>query len=145
MTIAVHVADSDAELERVSGVLMELRNGLNKDELIARIKEQQRQGYQIVYAEADGVVAGVAGFIVGSKLAWGKHIYVDDLVTSEDFRSSGIGSRLIDWLKSYAREQSCKEIHLDSGVQRFAAHRFYLRHGFNIASHHFSIAELADC
>lgn len=90
------------------------------------------------------MVAGVAGFVVGNKLAWGKHIYIADLVTSEGYRSSGVGGRLIDWLKSYARERGCKQIHLDSGVQRFSAHRFYLRHGFNIVSHHFSIMDLAE-
>ena len=30
-----------------------------------------------------------------------------------------------------------------SGVQRFGAHRFYLRHGMNITSHHFQL-ELRD-
>jgi hypothetical protein len=28
---------------------------------------------------------------------------------------------------------------LDSGVQRFGAHRFYLRRRMNITSHHFAI------
>jgi hypothetical protein len=49
---------------------------------------------------------------------------------------------MIEWLKAHARELGCRQLHLDSGVQRFGAHRFYLRHGFNIASHHFSIVDL---
>ena len=48
----------------------------------------------------------------------------------------------MDWLKCHARENECEQIHLDSGVQRFPAHRFYLREGFDIASHHFSIVKL---
>lgn len=31
------------------------------------------------------------------------------------------------------------ELHLDSGVQRYGAHRFYLRHGMDITSHHFRL------
>jgi len=42
----------------------------------------------------------------------------------------------------HAHERGCGQVHLDSGVQRFAAHRFYLRNGFDIASHHFSVKEL---
>ncbi|WP_448213937.1 GNAT family N-acetyltransferase [Colwellia sp. MEBiC06753] len=80
--------------------------------------------------------------MIGEKLAWGKHIYIDDLVTNQQYRSTGVGTLLIDWLKQYAKAQGCQQLHLDSGEQRFAAHRFYLRHGFNIASHHFSITEL---
>ena len=49
---------------------------------------------------------------------------------------------MMDWLKGHAREHGCGQIHLDSGIQRFPAHRFYLREGFNIASHHFSIVGL---
>lgn len=138
----VRLVESDDQLERVSPVLLQLRSDFTKEGLIAQIKEQQEHGYRLAYVEAEGAVLCVAGFVVGTKLAWRRHIYVDDLVTDERHRSSGAGATLIDWLKSYARELGCTQMHLDSGVQRFAAHRFYLRHGFNIASHHFSITDL---
>lgn len=138
----IHLAEHDAELERVVNVLLELRTTFGKDDLLAQIKEQQRGGYQIAYAQHDGEVVAVAGFVIGTKLAWGKHIYVDDLVTAERHRSEGAGGQLIAWLKTYARELGCDQLRLDSGVQRFGAHRFYLREGFNIASHHFSVTGL---
>ena len=144
MTMEVRLVESDAQLEMISGVLLQLRSSFDKESLVAQIKEQQKRGYELAYVESDGTVLCVAGFVVSVKLAWGKHIYIDDLVTDERYRSSGAGGRLIDWFKSYARERGCKQIHLDSGVQNFAAHRFYLRRGFNIASHHFSIKDLAE-
>lgn len=137
--MTVHVAESDAELRRVSGVLLQLRPTFSTESLIAQIKEQMRLGYRVAYVESAGEVLCVAGFVVGTKLAWGKHIYVDDLVTAEHRRSKGAGATMISWLKSHARSQGCRQLHLDSGVQRFAAHKFYLREGFKIASHHFSI------
>ena len=138
----VELAESDSDLEKISGVLLQLRPSFDKQGLIAQIKEQQKYGYRIAYVESSGTVLCVAGFVVGTKLAWGKHIYIDDLVTDERHRSSGAGGFLIDWFKAYARSHGCEQIHLDSGVQRFAAHRFYLRKGFDIASHHFSITDL---
>jgi hypothetical protein len=36
----------------------------------------------------------------------------------------------------YARSQNCQQLTIDSGVQRFAAHRFYLMQRMNITSHH---------
>jgi len=135
----IRVAESDTQLESVSGVLLQLRTAFTKKELLAQIKEQKQHGYQIAYVESEGEVLCVAGFVVGTKLAWGKHIYVDDLVTAERHRSRGAGAKMLEWLKSYARDLDCRELHLDSGVQRFGAHRFYLREGFDIASHHFSI------
>lgn len=139
----IDIAESDSDLERISGVMLQLRTAFGKQALIAQIKEQMREGYKIAYVESDGEVLCVAGFVVGTKLAWGKHIYVDDLVTADRHRSKGAGAKMIDWLKDHARELGCEQLHLDSGVQRFGAHRFYLRHGFDISSHHFAIANLA--
>jgi hypothetical protein len=51
---------------------------------------------------------------------------------------------MLSWLKSHARELGCSQLHLDSGVQRFTAHRFYVREGFKISSHHFSITDLSS-
>ena len=139
----LHVAETDADLRKISGVLLQLRPAFAAERLVAQIKEQMRQGYRIAYVEEAGEVLCVAGFVVATKLAWGKHVYVDDLVTAEHRRSKGAGAKMIAWLKAYALEQGCTQLHLDSGVQRFGAHRFYLREGFDIGSHHFSITDLA--
>lgn len=139
----VRTVETDADLERVSDVLLQLRTGLDRAELLSHIRAMLPEGYQLAYVEQDGDVLCVAGFVITLKLAWGKHLYVDDLVTDERYRSRGAGTSMIKWLKSYAKEHGCEQIHLDSGVQRFAAHRFYLRNGFDISSHHFSITDLA--
>lgn len=138
----VRLAESDSDLERLSSVLLQLRPAFTKETLIARIKEQKLEGFQVAYVEQAGEVLCVAGFVVGTKLAWGKHIYVDDLVTDESRRSTGAGKVMIDWLKAHARELGCQTLQLDSGVQRFRAHGFYLREGFHISSHHFAISDL---
>ena len=135
----VKLAQDNQALEKIAPILRQLRTQFSQTALIEKIRQQQESGYQIAYVEQDGQVLCVAGFVIGEKLAWGKHIYVDDLVTDEQYRSTGAGGHMLAWLKNYARDNQCKQIHLDSGVQRFPAHRFYLNHGFNIASHHFSI------
>ncbi|NNC63677.1 MAG: GNAT family N-acetyltransferase [Gammaproteobacteria bacterium] len=136
------LAESDAELERIAPVMLQLRSHFDAHSLFERIKLQQADGYQVAYVESDGQVLCVAGFVLGFKLAWGKHVYVDDLITDESRRSSGAGKCMVDWLKAYAREQGCEQLHLDSGVTRFAAHKFYLREGFRISSHHMAITDL---
>jgi GNAT superfamily N-acetyltransferase len=140
----IKIAESDSELALLSEVLLELRPAFDKRSLIDQIKAQQREGYRVAYLESAGEVRCVAGFVIGTKLAWGRHMYVDDLVTAERHRSTGVGARMMDWLKSHALAQGCRQLHLDSGVQRFGAHRFYLREGFNIGSHHFSITDLSE-
>ena len=140
----VHLVKLESELPFVAEVLLQLRPQYNKDSIIKQIKKQQKSGYQIAYVKSGENILCVAGFVVGEKIAWGKHIYIDDLVTNEKFRSSGVGSFIIDWFKSHCKELGCGQLHLDSGIQKFPAHRFYLRERFNIASHHFSITDICS-
>jgi len=136
----VKTVETDADLNRVAPVLLELRDQFKSEaELIKQIKQQQNEGYKIAFVENEEEVLCVAGFVINQKLAWQKHIYVDDLITSSNKRSSGAGKAMMDWLKHHCSETGCKQLHLDSGVQRFAAHKFYLREGFSINSHHFAM------
>jgi GNAT superfamily N-acetyltransferase len=136
---AIRLAESDADIERCFPVMAQLRPHLTKDDFIRRVKLQRQEGYQLAYAEDEGAVRSVAGFRIMNMLAHGHFLYVDDLVTDENARSKGYGDLLFDWLVNYARDEGCEKFQLDSGVQRFSAHRFYLRKRMEIASHHFSL------
>ena len=81
----------------------------------------------------------MAGFRILNLLFSGRTLYIDDLVTRDSDRSRGFGAALFDWLVEHAKEQGCEHLTLDSGVQRFAAHRFYLNRGMDITSHHFEL------
>ena len=103
--------------------MRELRPHIQIIDFTARVLNQQKEGYQLVYLELDGVVRSVAGFRILSLLFSGSTLYVDDLVTHDSDRSRGFGAALFDWLVEYAKERECEHLTLDSGVQRFAAHR----------------------
>ncbi|PIE44456.1 MAG: GNAT family N-acetyltransferase [Gammaproteobacteria bacterium] len=101
-------------------------------------------GYRVAYVKSSNDILAVAGLSTGVKLAWGKSICFDDQVTNSRHRSTGDGKSFIDWFNADALEKGCEQIHLDSVVPRFPAHRFYLREGFVVASHHFSISAVND-
>ena len=98
------------------------------------------EGYRLaasfIPAREDAVA--VAGFRFLHTLAWGKLLYIDDLVTLPEFRSGGHGDLLMEWLFAEATRLGCEQLHLDSGHHRHGAHRFYLNHGMRIDCHHFS-------
>jgi GNAT superfamily N-acetyltransferase len=135
----VYFAQTDDAVLRCFPVMAELRTHLVVDEFVVRVRRQEKQGYQLVFLEDNGAVKAVAGFRIGEFLCWGKILYVDDLVTTAGARSQGYGQQLFDWLLAHACEQGCAEFHLDSGVEKFAAHRFYLRNRMNITAHHFAL------
>jgi GNAT superfamily N-acetyltransferase len=117
-----------------------LRPHLQPEEFVERVRRQEREdGYRIAFLETDGAVHCVAGYRLSENLAWGRFLYVDDLVTAEQHRSHGHGEQVFEWLVQQAREAGCDEFHLDSGVQRFGAHRFYLARRMDITAHHFAL------
>ena len=134
-------AESDNEIKRCFRVMQELRTHLKDEaEFLQRVKRQQDMaGYKLIYLEDNGEIKSAAGIRISECLAWGKFLYVDDLVTLSSERSKGYGEKLFDWLDSYARQNNCGQLHLDSGVRRFDAHRFYLKKRMDITSHHFAL------
>lgn len=138
----VQLADQHTPIRDIAEVLKQLRPQFSLSHIEKQINKQMQNGYQVAYIEKEGKILSVAGFVIGEKLAWGKHIYVDDFVSNEEHRSYGAGRTMMKWLRSFAQENGCQQMHLDSGVQRYMAHKFYLREGFIIASHHFSISPL---
>ena len=135
----IGLADTPEQVGRCSSVMRELRPHIKAIDFAARVLQQQEEGYQLVFLELDGVVRSVAGFRIFNLLFSGRTLYIDDLVTHDSDRSRGFGAALFDWLVEYAKEQACQHLTLDSGVQRFAAHRFYLKRGMDITSHHFDL------
>lgn len=138
-TVEVREMLSDAETAATFRVMRALRPHLVENEYPAMLRRMREGGYRLA-AVLDGEVRCVAGFRVQEFLYAGRHLYVDDLITAEDARSEGHGARMLRWLEGTAREESCGQLHLDSGVQRGDAHRFYFREGMRISSFHLSKA-----
>lgn len=135
----IRLADSDQDITRCIPVMQQLRPHIPQTDFLPRIRRQMQQGYRLAMLERDNAVVALAGFRLSENLAWGRFLYVDDLITDESQRSSGAGKALFDGLVDIARNEDCQQLHLDSGVQRFDAHRFYLREGMHIAGHHFTL------
>ena len=137
--MAIHIAESEDDLRRCYSVIRELRTHLSEDQFLRQVREQQAMGYRVAYIQSSGKPVAVAGYRFGRCLAWGRFMYVDDLVTIASERSQGYGAALLTWLQNQARQAGCDELHLDSGIQRTDAHRFYEREGMSKTSYHYKL------
>jgi hypothetical protein len=133
------IASTDNEIADCYAVMSELRPHIKAEEFVARVQHQTEIADYQLACLIDDVVKEVAGFRISQNLAWGNFLYLDDLVAKSSDRSKGYGGALFDWLVNYAREKDCDQFHLDSGVHRFAAHRFYLAKRMAIEAHHFGL------
>lgn len=136
----VELAPGEPRLADAFEVMLELRSSRSADELEQLYAEgHARSGYRILALFDGGGCRAVAGFRVLTSFAHGRHLYVDDLVTAERWRSQGYGERLEAAIRELARAEGCVQVRLDSGVQRRRAHRFYFRRGYSIASFNFAL------
>ena len=134
----IRVLQASDDILRCFPLMADLRPHLREDEFVARVQRQQRNhGYRLAILEEEGAIRAVAGFRIGESLAWGRFLYVDDLVAAASVRFRGYGQQLFDWLLAEARREGCEQLHLDSGVQRHPARGFYLKNRLHITSHHF--------
>ena len=139
-TGTISLATTPQDVARCHAVMRELRPHYDDEaRFVADVMEQRETGFQLAFIEWENVVRSVAGFRVTRNLSWGRHLFVDDLVTREQDHGTGFGSQLFEWLIAEARRQGCESVQLDSGVKRYGAHRFYHVRGMSIIAHHFSL------
>jgi hypothetical protein len=141
----VEVAPGESRFREALEVMRELRTTRSVEELERLFGDASREGgYRLLALFEGGECRAVAGFRVVTSFAHGRHLYVDDLVTGEMWRSHAYGERIELRLRELAREAGCGQIRLDSGVQRKRAHRFYFRRGYAIESFNFGAPLDAD-
>jgi len=132
-------AETDEQVLHCFDLLHLLRPHLLKEAFVEQVRKQEKEGYQLVFIKDHEETRSVAGYRICNHLAWGKTLYVDDLITSPEARGIGFGTHLIKWLMGEAKKQGCDSIHLDTGIERDEAHRLYLNLGLKIDCLHLSM------
>lgn len=126
-------------------VMRQLRPHLTDEHaFVEQVQRQLEEGYHLVYYQDAEEVKALIGFRFLEFLAWGKVLYIDDLITDSAARRNGYGGKLLNWVIEQAKHAKCSQVHLDSGPQRYDAHRLYLNYGFKIIGHHFALEPIIE-
>ncbi len=128
------------DLARAWPVMRELRGHLTEERWLELMDVMAPDGYRLLALEDDeGEVRALAGIRVSTNLYYGRHLWVDELVTAPDARSRGHGRELLGYVHELALEEGCEVVALSSGLRRADAHRFYEQHmGYDKASFTFT-------
>ena len=131
---------TESEIRATFPVMKQLRTHLTEDKYVEMVQRQRElHNYHVVAVIEEEQIQAVAGYRISECLSFGHFLYVDDLITDERARSKNHGKELMAWLVDEAKKHGCGQLHLDSGVQRHAAHRFYLRERMDITAYHFAL------
>lgn len=109
-------------------VVNQLRDHLTEETYLEYLAEMREQGYRLFALFDDDRIVSVAGVSSKTNFYNGRHLFVYDLVTREDRRSEGYGTRLMEFVERWARARGHESIVLESGLWRDDAHRFYEEH-----------------
>jgi GNAT superfamily N-acetyltransferase len=133
----VELPPADPRLTAVYPVMHELRDHLSEDEFRARYEAGYPDGYRLAALFDGDDCRAAAGYRLATNLVSGRHMYIDDVVTADAWRSHGYGRLLNKYLYELARNEGCTSVQLDSATHRSKAHRFYFRERYSITSFHF--------
>ncbi|MFI6003699.1 GNAT family N-acetyltransferase [Streptomyces sp. NPDC051366] len=103
-------------------------------EAFKRLADDPHQ--HVVVAVREGRVVGTLQLTIvpGLSRKGATRAIIEGVRVHADERSSGLGTRFIQWAVERARRENCQLVQLTSDVTRTDAHRFYERLGFT-ASH----------
>ena len=96
----------------------------------------QEDNKKILVAEIENSkIIGMVSIVFLSRLNQNTlEMYVPELIVSQNYRSNGIGKKLINFSIDIGKEKKCHRMRLESGNQRTESHKFYRNLGFENSS-----------
>lgn len=90
----------------------------------------KRDDRRVFVAEDGGHIIGVATYFILTDFITGKKFaHIDDFIVEKKRRKQGVGTALLEFIKSYAKKQGIHSIELTSSLPLTDAHRFYEKRG----------------
>lgn len=135
----IKFAEKEQDFIKCFEAIKALRPHLTLEQFLSLIPEMTKESYRLAFIEENGRAVSACGFRYMTTLFEGKYIYIDDLSTLPEARGKGHAGALFDFVVEIAKTEGLPAVHLDSGHQRFDAHRLYLNKGMKIVYHHFRL------
>lgn len=131
-------AAQPSDASALQELLHQLEHPLSKTAVLEKINRYKLPPYHLMVIEVDNQIVGFASL----------HCYdvfydigyigrITAFCVDQEFRSKGIGQKLLQAAEDYFLQHSCIRIEVSSNERRAGAHRFYLENGFIINSKRF--------
>lgn len=135
MQIQIREARSESELQSAYEILKELRKDLAWSDFQSLYQEARKaDGYGLWLGFKDQSAVAVMGMRILHDYVHGKHLYIDDLVTTESVRSQGVGAEMLKFAEKFCVEKKCNLLRLSTGTENEGGKKFYAREGWTLRS-----------
>lgn len=122
----------ERDVKEIKQLIDLLENRCFDEETFQRIymKQLNDESYACFVYEHDGKILGCLNMRMEEQLHHcSKVAQILEFCVSEESRSEGIGRQLFQYALSYAKENGCEQIELETSLWRKRAHAFYEREG----------------
>ncbi len=125
------------DLPMIIPFLRLLNDSIPVETLEERLEEMIRQGYECVGVFDGNRLAGICGLWFLTKYYVGKHVEPDNVIIHPDYRGTGIGEQMMNWIYAYARSKGCIASELNCYVSNTGGQKFWINEGYQIIGFHF--------
>jgi GNAT superfamily N-acetyltransferase len=94
-------------------------------------------GYECIGVYNSGELVGICGLWVLNKLYVGKHVEPDNVFIKKEYRSSGVGQLMMDFLFQYAKEIGCEGSEVNCYITNEKGQKFWKRQGYKPLAYHY--------
>ncbi len=126
------------DLHLVIPFVMELGDFQTEEALLrARFLEMFDQNYECFGVYLGQELIGVFGLWFMTRHYAGKSCEPDHVILKSEYQNRGFGKQIFEFIFDYSRKKGCETSELNSYVQNFKSHKFYMNHGYVIKGYHF--------
>ena len=128
----IKTAQTQSDLENMYPLLVELRPHLTYENFLDSYNNAHKNDqYELVgFYEDDNLIA-LIGYRVLYDFVRGRHLYIDDLITSVTVRSKGLGAKVLEFAEEKAHELNCTGgLRLCVGLENTRGIKFYEKNGW---------------
>lgn len=136
----IHAAQTIKDLENFYPLLIELRPHLTFESFLDTYNHAHKNDqYELVGFYEEDHLIGLIGYRVLYDFVRGRHLYIDDLITSETIRSKGLGKRVLEFAEEKARELNCTGgLRLCAALENTRGIKFYENNGWKARTYAFT-------
>jgi GNAT superfamily N-acetyltransferase len=101
------------------------------------LKEMIHKKYKMLAIYHNDKIIAICGYYISYMFYCGRYMQLCNLVVDKNYRSRGIGSKIIKYLEKKAKKLDCNKMVLDSYIHNKRSHSLYFEQGFYMRGFHF--------
>ncbi|WP_373034259.1 GNAT family N-acetyltransferase [Sulfurovum sp.] len=134
--ITIELIDNK-KINSIIPLLKILNTSISEETLEERLSDMIKEGYQCVGAFDNDKLIGICGLWILTKYYVGKHIEPDNMMILPEYQNQKIGSKMMQWIYGYAKNNDCVASELNCYINNKAAHNFWEKESYKVIALHF--------